>query len=202
MLKRLFPPPPEPELANEPLQKVDALGGPLGDIKHSSSDLARATALATGEHAAMFSHLDVRHSRCFGPRWTKMWAIVMNGTFRVYRNQASSAPHRIYEVKDCDCIIVDDMIDTAGTLCKAADVLIAKGAKRVFAFASHGLLSGPGNDRIANSKMEECVILNTIPSSPQRSPRKHEAPTHLKALPLHPGIVRIEGFFYDDGAYD
>jgi len=73
------------------------------------------------------------------------------------------------DVKDCDCIIVDDMIDTAGTLCKAADVLVAKGARRVFAFASHGLLSGPGNERIGKSKLEECVILNTIPSSPQRS---------------------------------
>jgi ribose-phosphate pyrophosphokinase len=71
------------------------------------------------------------------------------------------------DVKDCDCIIVDDMIDTAGTLCKAADVLVAKGARRVFAFASHGLLSGPGNERIAGSKLEECVILNTIPSTPQ-----------------------------------
>lgn len=73
------------------------------------------------------------------------------------------------DVKDCDCIIVDDMIDTAGTLCKAADVLVAQGARRVFAFASHGLLSGPGNERISNSKMEECVILNTIPSTPQRA---------------------------------
>lgn len=72
------------------------------------------------------------------------------------------------DVKDCDCIIVDDMIDTAGTLCKAADVLIAMGARRVFAFATHGLLSGPGNDRIANSALEECVILNTIPTTPQR----------------------------------
>ena len=86
------------------------------------------------------------------------------------------------EVKDCDCIIVDDMIDTAGTLCKAADVLVAKGAKRVFAFASHGLLSGPGTDRIANSKMEECVILNTIPSSPQRS--ANEKLTELSVAPL------------------
>merc|ERR1712048_724460 len=72
------------------------------------------------------------------------------------------------DVKDADCIIVDDMIDTAGTMCKAADVLLEKGARRVFAFASHGLLSGPGNDRIANSSMEEVVILNTIPTSPQR----------------------------------
>mmetsp|Transcript_30458 Transcript_30458/g.90953 ORF Transcript_30458/g.90953 Transcript_30458/m.90953 type:complete len:474 (-) Transcript_30458:788-2209(-) len=86
------------------------------------------------------------------------------------------------DVKDCDCIIVDDMIDTAGTLCKAADVLVAKGARRVFAFASHGLLSGPGNDRIANSKLEECVILNTIPSSPQRT--ANEKLTELSVAPL------------------
>lgn len=86
------------------------------------------------------------------------------------------------DVADCDCIIVDDMIDTAGTLCKAADVLVAKGARRVFAFASHGLLSGPGNDRIANSKMEECVILNTIPSTPQRA--ANEKLTELSVAPL------------------
>mmetsp|Transcript_19203 Transcript_19203/g.27020 ORF Transcript_19203/g.27020 Transcript_19203/m.27020 type:complete len:446 (-) Transcript_19203:196-1533(-) len=86
------------------------------------------------------------------------------------------------DVNDCDCIIVDDMIDTAGTLCKAADVLKAKGARRVFAFASHGLLSGPGNDRIANSAMEEVVILNTIPSSPQRE--ANETLVELSVAPL------------------
>lgn len=86
------------------------------------------------------------------------------------------------DVKDCDCIIVDDMIDTAGTLCKAADVLVDKGARRVFAFASHGLLSGPGNDRIANSKLEECVILNTIPSTPQRA--ANEKLVELSVAPL------------------
>eukprot|EP00531_Pseudo-nitzschia_arenysensis_P004393 CAMPEP_0116130366 /NCGR_PEP_ID=MMETSP0329-20121206/8431_1 /TAXON_ID=697910 /ORGANISM="Pseudo-nitzschia arenysensis, Strain B593" /LENGTH=515 /DNA_ID=CAMNT_0003624719 /DNA_START=100 /DNA_END=1647 /DNA_ORIENTATION=- len=86
------------------------------------------------------------------------------------------------DVKNCDCILVDDMIDTAGTLCKAADVLIENGARRVFAFASHGLLSGPGNDRLANSKMEEIVILNTIPSSPQRE--ANEKLTMLSVAPL------------------
>ncbi|CAJ1954242.1 unnamed protein product [Cylindrotheca closterium] len=86
------------------------------------------------------------------------------------------------DVKGCDCILVDDMIDTAGTLCKAADVLVANGARRVFAFASHGLLSGPGNDRIANSKMEEVVILNTIPTSPQRD--ANEKLTELSVAPL------------------
>ncbi|GKY94225.1 hypothetical protein MPSEU_000388300 [Mayamaea pseudoterrestris] len=86
------------------------------------------------------------------------------------------------DVNDCDCILVDDMIDTAGTLCKAADVLVANGARRVFAFASHGLLSGPGNDRIANSCMEEVVILNTIPTSPQRE--ANEKLTELSVAPL------------------
>jgi len=89
------------------------------------------------------------------------------------------------DVKDCDCIIVDDMIDTAGTLCKAAEVLKAKGARRVFAFASHGLLSGPGNERIAQSQMEECVILNTIPTSPQR-----EANDKLVVLSVAPLLAQ------------
>jgi ribose-phosphate pyrophosphokinase len=86
------------------------------------------------------------------------------------------------DVKDCDCIIVDDMIDTAGTLCAAADVLVAQGARRVFAFATHGLLSGPGNERIANSALEECVILNTIPTTPQRL--ANEKLVELSVAPL------------------
>jgi ribose-phosphate pyrophosphokinase len=86
------------------------------------------------------------------------------------------------DVKDCDCILVDDMIDTAGTLCKASEVLKANGARRVFAFASHGLLSGPGNDRIANSSLEEVVILDTIPSSPER--QANEKLTELSVAPL------------------
>lgn len=89
------------------------------------------------------------------------------------------------DVKDCDCIIVDDMIDTAGTICKAAAVLKEKGARNVFAFASHGLLSGPGNDRIRESVMEECVILDTIPSSPQR-----EANDKLVVLSVAPLLAR------------
>lgn len=89
------------------------------------------------------------------------------------------------DVEDCDCILVDDMIDTAGTICKAAAVLKEKGARRVFAFASHGLLSGPGNERIAKSAMEECVILNTIPSSPQR-----EANEKLVVLSVAPLLAQ------------
>ncbi|CAN0263381.1 unnamed protein product [Ectocarpus sp. 6 AP-2014] len=69
-------------------------------------------------------------------------------------------------VKDSDVIIVDDMIDTAGTLCKAASVLKEYGARRVFAFASHGLFNGPANQRLADSELSEVVVLDTIPLSP------------------------------------
>ena len=58
-------------------------------------------------------------------------------------------------VEGCDAIIVDDMIDTAGTLCKAAGELKKHGANRVFAFAYHGLFSGPASDRIARSVLQE-----------------------------------------------
>jgi ribose-phosphate pyrophosphokinase len=66
-------------------------------------------------------------------------------------------------VADADVIIVDDMIDTAGTLCKAAEELKKHGARRVYAFASHGLFSGKANETIANSCLEEVVVLDTIP---------------------------------------
>ncbi|CAM9903502.1 unnamed protein product [Pylaiella littoralis] len=70
-------------------------------------------------------------------------------------------------VEDSDVIIVDDMIDTAGTLCKAASVLKEFGARRVFAFASHGLFNGPANKRLAESELCEVVVLDTIPLSPE-----------------------------------
>ena len=66
-------------------------------------------------------------------------------------------------VDGCDAIIVDDMIDTAGTLCKAAQEIKKHGANKVYAFASHGLFSGPASDRIARSVLEQVVVVNTIP---------------------------------------
>jgi len=66
-------------------------------------------------------------------------------------------------VEGCDCIMVDDMIDTAGTLTKAAAELKKRGAKRVFAFATHGLFSGPAYKYIGESELEQVVVTNTIP---------------------------------------
>ncbi|CEL97133.1 unnamed protein product [Vitrella brassicaformis CCMP3155] len=68
-------------------------------------------------------------------------------------------------VRGSDVIIVDDMIDTAGTLCEAARELRKHGARRVFAFATHGLFSGPALDRIEASPLEEVVVTDSIPSN-------------------------------------
>jgi len=69
-------------------------------------------------------------------------------------------------VEGMDVILVDDMIDTAGTLTKAASELTARGAKRVFAYATHGLFNGPAVTRIQNSELEQVVICNTVPLKP------------------------------------
>ncbi|NLZ18844.1 MAG: ribose-phosphate pyrophosphokinase [Bacteroidales bacterium] len=69
----------------------------------------------------------------------------------------------IGEIEDKDIIIVDDMIDTAGTLCKAAEVLMSRGAHSVRACATHGMLSGNALQRIHDSPMEEIFITDTIP---------------------------------------
>jgi len=67
-------------------------------------------------------------------------------------------------VADSDVIIVDDMIDTAGTLCEAAKVLKGKGANKVFAFATHGLFSGKAFNNISNSTIEKIIVTDTIPA--------------------------------------
>jgi ribose-phosphate pyrophosphokinase len=73
----------------------------------------------------------------------------------------------IGDVKDRVCIIVDDIVDTAGTLCKAAEVLIENGAKEVHSYITHGVLSGPAVERITNSVMKSLVITDTIAPTPE-----------------------------------
>jgi len=69
----------------------------------------------------------------------------------------------IGEVKGADVILVDDIIDTAGTLCKAADALIAKGAKSVRAICTHPVLSGNAYENIEKSALTELIVTDTIP---------------------------------------
>ena len=71
----------------------------------------------------------------------------------------------IGDVVGKNIILVDDMVDTGGTLCKAAEMLKEKGAVSVRAYCTHGILSGPAHERIANSALEELVITDTIPQT-------------------------------------
>ncbi|WP_327680131.1 ribose-phosphate diphosphokinase [Kitasatospora sp. NBC_00458] len=68
------------------------------------------------------------------------------------------------DVKDRVCVLVDDMIDTAGTICAAADALFENGAADVLVAATHGVLSGPAADRLKNSRVSEFVFTNTLPT--------------------------------------
>ena len=77
----------------------------------------------------------------------------------------SQVMHIIGDVEGRDCIIVDDMIDTGGTLCKAAEALKEHGAKRVFAYATHPILSGKAAENLRNSVIDEVIVTDSIPLS-------------------------------------
>ena len=71
----------------------------------------------------------------------------------------------IGDVSNRTCLLVDDMVDTAGTLCKAAGALKEHGARRVVAYCTHAVLSGPAIENIRNSTLDELVVTDTIPLS-------------------------------------
>ena len=80
----------------------------------------------------------------------------------------SEVMHVIGDIEGRNCVIMDDMIDTAGTLVKAAEVLKDRGAKKVYAYCTHPIFSGPAIERIAQGEaLDEVVITNTIPLSEQ-----------------------------------
>ena len=87
----------------------------------------------------------------------------------------------IGDVVGRDVLIVDDMVDTAGTLIEATHALLNAGARRVFAGATHAVLSGPAMQRLADSKLEELVVTNTIPLG-----GKEELWDRIRVLPVAP----------------
>ena len=85
----------------------------------------------------------------------------------------------IGEVKDKHVVLVDDMCDTAGTLTKAADLMMEHGALSVRAVCTHAVLSGPAYDRIASSSLKELIVTDSIPL-------KEDADTSkITVLPVH-----------------
>ena len=95
------------------------------------------------------------------------------------RANESQVMHIIGDVENRTCILVDDIIDTGGTLCKAAKALKENGAAKVVAYCTHAVLSGPAIDNINNSQLDELIVTDSIPLSKAA----HESP-RIRALSL------------------
>src|SRR5262244_2261042 len=93
----------------------------------------------------------------------------------------------IGDVKGKDVVVIDDMIDTAGTLIQAVQAVKREGARRILAAAVHGVLSGPAITRIESSDLEEVIITNTIPLGPEKAHRKFHV---LSVAPLVAEAIR------------
>src|SRR6516164_5578251 len=104
----------------------------------------------------------VERARFFAKKMDSALAIVDK---RRVEMDVTEVMHVIGDVRDRTCLILDDIIDTAGTLVKACRALLDAGARQVYACATHAVLSGPAIERISKSGLVECVVTNTIPLS-------------------------------------
>jgi ribose-phosphate pyrophosphokinase len=98
------------------------------------------------------------------------------------------------DVKDRVCVIVDDMIDTGGTITKAAETLFDQGAAEVVVTATHGVLSDPATERLKNSRISEVIVTDTLPI-----PTEHRF-DKLTVLPIAPLIARAITEVFKDGS--
>ena len=98
----------------------------------------------------------------------------------------------IGDVKGKKCILFDDMVDTAGSLCNAAKAIADHGAVAVYACATHGVLSGPALERIKASVIDELVLLNTIPGP------EGYADSRIKYLDVSPLFAEAIQRTYDE----
>jgi ribose-phosphate pyrophosphokinase len=98
------------------------------------------------------------------------------------------------EVRDRTCVLVDDMIDTGGTIVQAAEALFEQGAAEVIVAATHAVLSGPAVDRLKNSRITEVVVTNTLPLTDDRLFPK------LTVLSIAPMVARAIREVFDDGS--
>jgi len=108
------------------------------------------------------------------------------------RHNQSEITALIGDVTGKICIINDDMIDTGGTLCAAADTLLARGAESVYVCATHGLFSGPAYDRIENSNISEVVVTDAVPVPLERQTGK------IKVLSIAPLMAKTISCVYEN----
>ena len=126
----------------------------------------------------------VERARAFAKRLRASLAIVDK---RREGPNVSLFMHLIGDVKDRDCLVIDDMIDTAGTLVQAADALEREGARRILACGVHPVLSGPAIARIESAPLEKVIVTNSIPLDKDR---QHPKITALTVAPLLAEAIR------------
>jgi ribose-phosphate pyrophosphokinase len=132
----------------------------------------------------------------------EQWSARMGGvplafihkTRDISKPNESVANRVVGEVEGRTCVLVDDMIDTAGTITKAADALLAEGAAAVVIAATHAILSGPAVDRLKNSLAREVIVTNTLPIADDRRFDK------LTLLSIAPLIARAVREVFEDGS--
>jgi len=124
----------------------------------------------------------VERARAFAKRLNAPLAIIDK---RREEANVAEVMNVIGKVKDRNCLMVDDLIDTAGTLVKGAKALLEHGAASVSACATHAVLSGPAVDRIARSQLKEVVVTNSIPLV-----KKAKQCAKIKALTVAPLLAR------------
>ncbi len=107
----------------------------------------------------------VEKARAYAKRLDTSLAIIDKR--RLTENEAE-VMHIVGDVKDRNVIIIDDMIDTVGTLVRATEALVREGARRVFSAATHAVLSGPAVQRISDSSFESVFVTNTIPLTEEK----------------------------------
>jgi ribose-phosphate pyrophosphokinase len=134
----------------------------------------------------------VERARAFGKRLGSPMAIIDKRRPEV---NVAEVMHVVGEVDGQHCLIVDDLIDTAGTLVNVAEALLARGAKSVRACATHAVLSGPAVDRVQNSAVEEVVITNSIPLNEEAD----NCPK-IKQLSVAPLLAKAIQSIHEDGS--
>jgi len=118
----------------------------------------------------------------------------------IHKRRDPSVPNQVKvhelvgEVEGRTCVLVDDMIDTGGTIVQAAEALFENGAKDVIVAATHGLLSGPAVERLRDSGITEVVVTDTLPIDDDKRFDK------LTVLSIAPLIARAVKEVFDDGS--
>ncbi len=131
----------------------------------------------------------VKTARNFARKIGTHWAVMEKER---PAQQVAEIGYVVGDVENKTAVLVDDMIDTAGTLCAAAQTVLEEGAARVIACATHGVFSGPAYERLEESQIERIVVTDTIPARPG-------APEKITVLPAAPTLAdSIRRIFTDD----